>query len=356
MKILAEGEIVFEAEGAFYNPRMRMGRDICVAVARSLGIEEYLDAFSASGIRGLRVAKEAGAARVTLNDASPLAHGIILKNIARNELHCEAVCCNANVLMHSRHFQAVDIDPFGSPSPFLSAASRSALSFLFLTATDTAPLCGAHRKSGIRKYMALPLNTDFHREMGARILLGLAARELARLDKSMNPLLTHATEHYVRAYLEVKKGAALADRSLEKMGYLECCPFCGYFLRLDHPKESGICPCCAHKTQLAGPLWQGSLHHRPLLKQAMEFLEEGPARRLLLSCASEEDVPMYYDHHRICERLGLSPGRMEGLIEALRQRGWKASRTHSSGLGIKTDAPLREVEDVVKTANFCCNS
>lgn len=352
MKILAEGEIVFEADGVFYNPRMRLGRDICVAVARSLGVEEYLDALSASGIRGLRVAKEAGVARVTLNDVNPQAHEIIAKNIARNGLHCEAVCCNANALMHSRHFQAVDIDPFGSPSPFLSAASRSALSFLFLTATDTAPLCGAHPKSGIRKYMAVPLNTDFHREMGGRVLLGLAARELARLDKSMNPLLTHATEHYVRTYLEVKKGASLADRCLEKMGYLECCLFCGSFFMLKEPKEAGMCSHCAHKTLLAGPLWLGSLHHPPLLKQAMAFLEEGPARRLLLACASEEEAPMYYDHHSICERLGSSPGKVEGVIEALRQRGWKASRTHISGLGIKTDAPLQEVEEVVKTGKF----
>jgi tRNA (guanine26-N2/guanine27-N2)-dimethyltransferase len=257
--------------------------------------------------------------------------------------------------MHSRHFQAVDIDPFGSPSPFLSAASQSALSFLFLTATDTAPLCGAHPKSGIRKYMAVPLNTDFHREMGLRVLLGLAARELARLDKSMSPLLTHATEHYARAYLMVKKGAALADRCLEKMGYLECCLFCGAFFMLKEPKEAGICSHCRHKALLAGPLWLGSLHEPPLLKQAMACLKEGPARRLLLACASEEDVPMYYDHHSICERLGTSPGKIEGVIESLRQRGWKASRTHISGLGIKTDAPLREVEDVVKTAKSSGN-
>jgi tRNA (guanine26-N2/guanine27-N2)-dimethyltransferase len=355
MKILAEGEIVFEAEGVFYNPRMRLGRDICVAMARSLEVEDYLDALSASGIRGLRVAKEAGVARVTLNDASPRAHEIIVKNITRNNLTCEAVCSNANVLMHSRHFQAVDIDPFGSPSPFLSAASRSSLSLLFLTATDTAPLCGAHPKSGIRKYMAVPLNTDFHREMGLRVLLGLAARELARLDKSMSPLLAHATEHYVRAYLKVKKGAALADRCLEKMGYLECCLFCGSFSMLKEPKEAGICSHCTHKTLLAGPLWLGSLHQPSLLKQAMTYLKEGPARRLLLACASEEDTPMYYDHHSICERLGTSPGKIERVIESLRQSGWKASRTHISGLGIKTDAPLREVEDVVKTAKSSGN-
>ena len=42
--------------------------------------------------------------------------------------------------------------------------------------------------SGIRKYLARPLRTPYHREMGARILLGLAARELARLDKEIAKL------------------------------------------------------------------------------------------------------------------------------------------------------------------------
>ena len=48
--------------------------------------------------------------------------------------------------------------------------------------------------------------------------MGLAARELARLDKGMKPLLTHATDHYVRTYLKVIKGADAANRTLEEMG------------------------------------------------------------------------------------------------------------------------------------------
>ncbi len=169
-------------------------------MTKALGISEYLDALSASGIRGMRVAAEAGTEKVTLNDFDPRAVQVMRRNVARNQLDCVVSEKNANVLMHQEHFQAVDLDPFGSPSPYISAASRSARSYLFITATDTAPLCGAHLKSGIRKYMAVPLCTDYHREMGARILLGLAARELARLDKGTEPLLTHVTDHYVRTY------------------------------------------------------------------------------------------------------------------------------------------------------------
>ena len=176
MNLITEGAVTFETEGAFYNPRMALNRDINVAMTRSLGISQYLDALAASGIRGMRVAREAEAKEVSLNDVSPEACRLMEKNLARNSISATVTCCNANVLLHERHFQAVDLDPFGSPSSYLSAASRSALEYLFVTATDTAPLCGAHPMSGIRKYLARPLRTPYHREMGARILLGLAAR------------------------------------------------------------------------------------------------------------------------------------------------------------------------------------
>ncbi|MGA9099667.1 MAG: tRNA (guanine(10)-N(2))-dimethyltransferase [Methanotrichaceae archaeon] len=351
MSLVEEGAITFESDGIFYNPRMKLNRDICVAMVKSLGITDYLDALSASGIRGLRAAKEANAKHVTLNDVSHQAYEVILKNIARNNaLNCEALCSNANVLMHQRHFQAVDLDPFGSPSPYLSAGSRSALSYLFITATDTAPLCGAHLKSGIRKYMAMPLNTDYHPEMGARILLGMAARELARLDKSMEPILTHVTDHYVRLYLQVRKGARLADKCLENMGYVEHCTACGCFICLREPKFVGTCSACGCKTVFAGPLWLGRIQEATTIHQAIASLGDGNARalRLLETCASEVDTPLYYDHHSICERLKITPSKIDAVVEYLLAAGWKASRTHFSGIGIKTDACIWDVEAAVK--------
>lgn len=355
MQLQEEGAITFEIDGAFYNPKMKLNRDICVAMASALAPGDYLDALSASGIRGMRVAREAGVGKVTLNDVSPMACALIQRNLKRNDLACEATCSNANLLMHERHFQAVDLDPFGSPSPFLAAASRSALSYLFITATDTAPLCGAHLNSGIRKYLARPLRTDYHREMGARVLLGLAARELARLDKGMEPLLTHVTDHYVRTYLRVRKGAKAADECLQRMGYVEHCPSCGCFVAKEEqePMIGGICSHCRGKTALAGPLWLGKIHEKETIRSALQRLSEGikassgssRARKLLETCAAEEDVPMYYDHHSICERLNVTPGRIECVVEQLRAGGYKASRTHFCGLGIKTDAPLQRIEE-----------
>jgi tRNA (guanine26-N2/guanine27-N2)-dimethyltransferase len=351
MNLITEGAITFETEGAFYNPKMLLNRDIGVAVARSLGLSDYLDALSASGIRGLRVAKEAGVEKVTLNDVSPQACRLIEQNLSRNGLSGRVTCSDAHVLLHEQHFQAVDLDPFGSPSSYLSAASRSALSFLFITATDTAPLCGAHLNSGIRKYMARPLRTVYHREMGARILLGLAARELARLDKAMQPMLTHVTDHYVRTYLRVIKGAKAADRCLEKLGYVEHCPSCGSFVLLEKPQPGKECCHCAARTTLAGPLWLGEIQEAQAIESALNW--KGLSRRaikLLSTCAREIEMPMYYDHHSICERLHITPGKIDDAIERLQNSGHRASRTHFSGLGIKTDAAMPQVEAAIRPA------
>ncbi|NYT02465.1 MAG: tRNA (guanine(10)-N(2))-dimethyltransferase [Methanosarcinales archaeon] len=351
-----EGAISFDSQGVFYNPRMKLNRDVGVAMARALGLSDYLDALSASGLRGLRVAREAEVERVTLNDVNLRAYQRICQNIAANGLaNCRAACSNANLLMHSQHFQAVDLDPFGSPAPFLAAGARSALSYLFITATDTAPLCGAHLKSGIRKYLALPVKMDHHREMGARILLGAAARELARIDKSMKPLLTHVTEHYVRTYLKIDQGAKLADRSLERdVGYLELCRACGSWK--ERPgiecRPAGSCPGCGGPTVAAGPLWLGAIHDRGVVGSALRELEkvpgvEGRAIRLLQTCSQEIDSPLYYDHHRICRRLGITPVTIDLVVEELQRAGWRASRTHFTGTGLKTDADIEGLQAVL---------
>jgi tRNA (guanine26-N2/guanine27-N2)-dimethyltransferase len=143
-------------------------------------------------------------------------------------------------------------------------------------------------KSGIRKYMARPLRTDYYPEMGARILLGLACRELARLDKAMEPMLTHATDHYVRTYLRVIRGAQAADECLEKMGYVEHCLACGSFTTLWGPRPVGVCGHCGHcgeKTVLAGPLWLGRIQEADVILQARANLDGSSRAEKLLRLA-----------------------------------------------------------------------
>src|SRR5512141_918828 len=148
------------AAPVFYNPRMAINRGATVLFLRALPPGrrpvDYLDAMGASGLRGLRVATEA-CVPVTINDRSARALGLAAANAGRLGLAVETVRSDANALMSSRRFGAVDLDPFGSPAPFTDAACRSAVRYLFVTATDTAPLCGAHLRAGMRRYFARPM-------------------------------------------------------------------------------------------------------------------------------------------------------------------------------------------------------
>lgn len=275
----------------FYNPEMELNRDINVAATaafvkrllsrKDLKREEvrYVDAFSASGIRGLRIAGEVGI-HSTMNDWNPEAFELIKENIKINGLEekAQATRKNANVLLHEQKFHIVDVDPFGTPAPYLDAAATAAQGMLSVTATDTAPLCGAHLNSGIRKYAAVPLNTEYHSEMGLRVLLGACARECAKHEKGMLPLLSHVTRHYVRSYLEVLPGTKHADRALKSMGFSIYCPKCGfrgpvYGLAVHIEKE---CPACGALTKIAGPLWLGPFREPKFCNEVLSELEAHP--------------------------------------------------------------------------------
>ncbi|VVB87734.1 tRNA (guanine(26)-N(2))-dimethyltransferase [uncultured archaeon] len=340
----------------FYNPAMRMNRDIAVAAiacfSRNNPDYTYLDALSASGIRGLRIANEIGL-NTTMSDWEETSFELIRRNIELNSLtNCTAIKRNANVVMLDNSFDIIDLDPFGTPAPFLDAACFSTKRLLCVTATDTAPLCGAHKKAGIRNYAAVPLKTEYYPEMGVRILMGAVARTLTKYDKAMMPLLSYASAHYVRIFSAMKKGIKEADGCLESMGFVLHCFNCGardwkYGLAA-HIKEE--CPVCGHKTSLAGPLWLGGLHDKDFCGEVSGEIEKRgfkEAQKLILTCRDEIDIPLHYDYHKICKALGLTAMPTDELIVALRKRGFRASRTHFSGISFKTDAGMEEISKTV---------
>jgi tRNA (guanine26-N2/guanine27-N2)-dimethyltransferase len=352
----------------FYNPEMELNRDITVASISGfikqkeadLNNYSYVDVMAATGIRGVRIASEVGL-RCHLNDWNEDAYQLINDNIKLNALEdqCTTSHQNANILLHQESYNIVDVDPFGSPAPFLDAAARSARGLLCVTATDTAPLCGAHLKSGIRKYAALPLNTEYHREMGARVLLGAITRALARRNKGMKVLLTHATRHYVRTYVEIVYGVRAADGAMEELGFIAHCFNCG-FRAWEHglvPQSESDCPICQKTLKFAGPLWLGNIQEQDFCQVVLDELKNrkpgklGQAAKILSFCKEELNIPTYYDQHWLSKKLKISPGPIDDLIEALKSAGFNASRTHFTGTGFKTDAGFEKINEILIACN-----
>lgn len=330
----------------FFNRRMEINRDLTVLLLKSLRPETYLDAMGATGARGFRVSNECGIG-VTICDKDPGAVSLIKYNRDSCCKEVEIVECDANVLMHQRRFDAIDIDPFGSPAPFMNSAATSAKKFLFLTATDTAPLCGAHQRAGIRRYFSKPLNNEYHSETGLRVLIGYAARECAKYDRGIEPLFCYAREHFVRVHLKVTGGAGRADKALDNLGYVHHCNKCGF-----RTEQKGIlpdtiqCSQCGSKLAVSGPIWLGKINNKELIAEMLENLSgedldnEKKIRKLLSTIYEELDTSTFYDYHIMSKLSKISPKSIEEVIKSLKNNGYMASRVHYCGTGLKTDAPI----------------
>ncbi len=356
---ITEHDTTVEQGDAFYNPHTTFDRDLTIASLAAFAgtvdaLETYLDTFAATGIRGLRAASEIGLA-ATINDRSPEAACLIRQNIALNEMQsrCEVTNEDANVLLHQRRFDVVDIDPFGSPAPFLAAASRSARKMLCITATDTAPLCGAHLNAGIRKYACVPVNNEYHAETGVRVLMGAIARSLAVGDRTMVPLLAYARRHYVRVYARVLKSATSADKSMKQLGFIVHCNNCGFREPVAGivPRVQDRCQICGHRMKASGPMWLGRLYDRAFCESVHSELidreSDKQAIKLVDTCKNEINIPTFYEHHLICHAIGVSPGKIDGFIDLLRDAGFEASRTHFSGTAFKTDADISSISGIL---------
>jgi tRNA (guanine26-N2/guanine27-N2)-dimethyltransferase len=338
----------------FFNRRMELNRDSTVLACSVLKPSGYLDAMGATGIRGLRIAGECGVP-VTINDRDPVALELIRENVRLSGLPIEVLSRDASALLSERAFDAVDLDPFGTPAPFVDAGVRGAKRFLFVTATDTAPLCGAHKKAGIRRYFALPANTEYHSEVALRILLAFVVREAVKYDRGIEPVFCFAREHFIRLHLRLVRGAAAADRTMQRIGYVLQCPSCQ-----EREEEQGLvpqnacCPLCNVPLQPIGPLYLGDIQDHDILSSMLAqagHLELGTKKELssiLTLCNGELPTSSFYDYHRIAKALKVSPPDINTVIERISHEGYRATRTHFSGYGIKTDAPVHEIKRAIR--------
>ena len=151
----------------FYNPIQEFNRDLSIAVLNTyswLNKEKklnILEALAASGIRSMRYALEVqNCGQIIANDFDSHACELIRLNTELNSAsdRVKANCDDAIVLMNRLsktnfknldkseqiQFDCIDLDPYGSPAPFLDAALRTINNggILMVTATDAGVLCG----------------------------------------------------------------------------------------------------------------------------------------------------------------------------------------------------------------------
>jgi len=355
----------------FYNPAMKLNRDMAVLAMRAyqkkLGREiSVCEPLTGCGIRGIRFAAEGEVVgRVFVNDINPEATKLAKFNFDRNKMAGNVLVSNedANLFLSRyaaprKRFDYVDIDPFGSPVPYLDAALRALRNggLLALTATDMAPLCGVHPSACVRKYGGKPLRTEYCHELAVRLLVGCLTMMAAKHEIGVEILLSHSTDHYIRVYAVVHYGARLADKSVRMMGYVVHCFSCFH-----RETSEGIisplrrdCPECGAKLDVAGPLWLDRIANEDfcfLTKREVDQRRSEQERRILklISLVQDEaeSPATYYVVDKICDKLNLSVPPLTKVVDGVRRAGFQATLTHFNSRGVKTTAPASIVKEII---------
>ena len=348
----------------FYNPLMRLNRDIAVlalicyadAEGRALSVGDPL---AGCGVRGIRFALEVPLIdRIEMNDLNPLAVGLQERNLALNGLSdivgVSGLDANVFLSVHSapdERFDFVDLDPFGSPVRFLDSAIRSLRNggMMAVTATDMAALCGVHSSACRRKYFSTALRTEYCHELAVRILLGALVVAAAKYEFAVSPVFSHSSDHYIRSYACLTLNLRKTDDCLRELGYVAHCFSCFHrelFQGLipDVPDE---CPICGKRIGLAGPLWLGTLFNPGFVERMQRKLpalcdSDPRLTRLLEVIMSEQNAPpTYYVIDRLADHLNVSVPKTVEVTRALSELGYAATPTHFHPKGIRTNAPSK---------------
>jgi tRNA (guanine26-N2/guanine27-N2)-dimethyltransferase len=357
----------------FYNPVMELNRDLAVlavqAYQRRVGREiNVCEPLTGCGLRGIRFAVEVeGVRKTVLNDINEQAFRLASYNVQMNGL-AESVAVKkeeANFILSSHsarrmRFDVVDIDPFGSPVPFLDSAVRALRSegLLALTATDMASLCGVHPRACARRYGGKPLRTEYCHELAARLLAGSLTTVAAKHDLGVNIVFTHLGEHYVRVYATVNYGAKSADRSVGNMGFVLHCFRCFHretVKGLFEVAHSLTCSECGSRLSVAGPLWLGNLFDARFCEMMEREIQNRSFRlrvkiaKMLSLIKSESSAPFtYFVIDKMCDALNLPVPPVKSVVEALGKEGFQAFLTHFSSRGIRSDVPAGRLMNILR--------
>ncbi len=376
--MIKEGRAIIEdvvgEEKAFYNPLGAFSRSVgviavaaeCRAKGRMLNVA---DVFSATGMRGIRYVLESGGVdSLCLNDASPSAIKVSRHNVELNNIQDRSILSQmeSNYFLafkasRGERFDFVDVDPFGTPAPFIdnavSATRRGGI--LAITATDLAPLCGLHRRAAVRKYGSISVRSEFCHEVASRILAYSIVLACGRKELTPQLLLTMFSQHYVRIYARIHKGKS--GFPYGEIGMIYTC-YKGHFTtssKLWSTDLTHLCPICGSKIQVAGPLWIGPLHSPSFIERmqnSLGILEGGRDFKRLATFLDtfREEVkfpPYFFDVSRSADRLNISMPKIADIICTLKSRGYGAARTHFSPTGLKTDASHQAFLEAVEEAS-----
>jgi tRNA (guanine26-N2/guanine27-N2)-dimethyltransferase len=317
-----------KAKGVFYNPAMKLSRDLHVAFAKKLDFSGILlDGLAASGIRGIRLAIEADF-NVEFCDTSALATETIATNLNLNGIKSKIHNLPVEELLLKKKYDGIDIDPFGTPAPYIEAALKGLNDngILGISATDTAVLCGAKPSICLKRYSAMSMKRVAAKEIGIRILLARIHNLASSMGKGIEPLLCYSEGHHLRAFVKVTTKNEVSLKWISPK------------MKIIDEEVDGA----------AGPLWTERIIQTKMIPDDCE----GLLGRFFDILREEADGPPgLYDINDMAREVGIgqTPRRIK-IVKALQNLGYFASSSVFSPLGVKTTAPEKKRNEALELA------
>lgn len=407
--IVKEGkaEILFPKKvDVFYNPIQQFNRDLSTASIRAwselygekslnkkkrkLNSEEptvneiqpyisILEALSATGLRAIRYAKEIPHVKsIVANDFSKDAVKSINRNIEYNSVK-DIITSNegdANAFMYqckskNRFFNVIDLDPYGTATPFIDAAIQTMHDdgLLLVTCTDLAVLAGGgYPEKCFALYGGSTLiNHEASHEAALRLVLGQIGNTAARYKKTIEPLLCLSIDFYVRLFIKVKTSPIEVKKLASKTSVQYVCSGCGsvqdqplgkvstrdngsekYGLSQGSPRVSANCHYCGFVHHVAGPMYNGPLHNHEFIHKVLDinktqlddetYKTKKRIEGMLTLALNEVPTQFYFKPERIASILKCQVPPLKTVIAGLGNLGYDASLTHAVPSAIKTNA------------------
>lgn len=327
-KIFKEGKVKIKSSNGkiskdldvFYNPVMEYNRTISINLLNSLNRKlDIALPLAGSGIRGIRFFKELNKGIINnlfLNDIDKKSVNIIKHNLRLNKIKSKNVSNeDANLfLLKSKGFDYIDVDPFGSPNPFLDSAIKKLRrnGILAVTATDTAPLAGTYPIACQRKYWAKPLRNELKHEIGLRILIRKCQLVGSQYDKALRVIFSYFKDHYYRIFFVNTKSKKDVDEIIKGHGMF---------------KE-------------AGPMYLGELWDKELVEKMYGNIPDS-----FLKTINEEakiNVVGFHDIHVLCKKNKLAIPKITKLLKY-------GSRTIFSQYGIRSELKEKEIIKIIQS-------
>ena len=238
------GPAIKGEDPVFYNPAMSRSRTRSVLLMQ-YAIENKLlgngpiyavDGLAATGLRARRWLNElpkesAERIHATIIDMNQYALDLALKTHDEfppdhSEGELKAINGDLRSAILNQGWHWVDIDPYGSPTPFLDTAIQSMArkGIIEVSATDTAALTGSSKNPLLRRYGARVRNDGLAHDSALRVLLATVGRVASKHERRIEPLISIWDSHHLRVSMRVIRSIEGANKIEESLGWRVCSP------------------------------------------------------------------------------------------------------------------------------------